>query len=197
MCGLMTGALLGAGLAMLFAPRRGSELRSQLSDAATTLANSASRTYRQATDTATEWAERGRKWAVRPCERRGRLSRGRGRRNDTSRMGERRAVPSGRRPDRVGHVRRLRRTPRALSPPRSRCRQTMSAAVEPINTQFDLGEHGAPALQAGSNACSQADCPRGPAQSRWASSRLLPERIAREQVPPSWQVRPRRRAPRE
>ena len=60
MCGLMTGALLGAGLAMLFAPRRGSELRSQLSDAATTLANSASRTYRQATDTATEWAERGR-----------------------------------------------------------------------------------------------------------------------------------------
>ncbi len=60
MCGLMTGALLGAGLAMLFAPRRGSELRSQLSDAATTLANSASRTYRQASDTATEWAERGR-----------------------------------------------------------------------------------------------------------------------------------------
>ena len=60
MLGLVTGAMLGAGLAMLFAPRRGSELRSQLSDAATTVANSASRTYRQATDTATEWAERGR-----------------------------------------------------------------------------------------------------------------------------------------
>ena len=60
MLGLITGAMLGAGLAILFAPRRGSELRSQLSDAATTVATNASRTYRQAADAASEWAERGR-----------------------------------------------------------------------------------------------------------------------------------------
>src|SRR5919198_3630827 len=58
--GLLTGTVLGAGLGMLFAPKSGSELRSQLSEQAGNLANSASEQYRRATETATEWAERGR-----------------------------------------------------------------------------------------------------------------------------------------
>ena len=50
--GLLTGTVLGAGLALLFAPKAGSELRGQLSDQAGTLANTASETYRRASDTA-------------------------------------------------------------------------------------------------------------------------------------------------
>jgi len=57
--GLLTGTVLGAGLGMLFAPKAGSELRSQLSDQAGTLANQASEGYRRATENAGEWAERG------------------------------------------------------------------------------------------------------------------------------------------
>ena len=40
--GLLTGTVLGAGLGMLFAPKAGSELRSQISDQANSLANQAS-----------------------------------------------------------------------------------------------------------------------------------------------------------
>jgi gas vesicle protein len=58
--GLMTGAILGAGLAMLFAPKKGSELRSQLSDTANTVAGNASKAYRRASETAGQWVERGR-----------------------------------------------------------------------------------------------------------------------------------------
>jgi len=58
--GLLTGTVLGAGLAMLFAPKPGSELRSQLSDQADSIANTASKAYRRATEVAGEWAERGR-----------------------------------------------------------------------------------------------------------------------------------------
>jgi gas vesicle protein len=58
--GLMTGAILGAGLAMLFAPKRGSELRSQLSETANAVAANATDTYRRAAGTASEWMERGR-----------------------------------------------------------------------------------------------------------------------------------------
>jgi gas vesicle protein len=58
--GLLTGTVLGAGLGMLFAPKSGSELRSQISDQANSLANQASEGYRRATETAGEWAGRGR-----------------------------------------------------------------------------------------------------------------------------------------
>src|SRR5438876_10140316 len=57
--GLLTGTVLGAGLGMLFSPKAGSELRSQLSDQAGNLANQASEGYRRATESAREWADRG------------------------------------------------------------------------------------------------------------------------------------------
>src|SRR5262245_32634341 len=58
--GLLTGTVLGAGLGMLFAPKAGSDLRNQLSEQAGNLATSASEGYRRATETAGDWADRGR-----------------------------------------------------------------------------------------------------------------------------------------
>ena len=52
--GLLTGTVLGAGLGMLFAPKAGSELRSQLSEQAGNLANTASEGYRKASEAASE-----------------------------------------------------------------------------------------------------------------------------------------------
>jgi gas vesicle protein len=51
--GLVAGAMIGAGLGMLFAPRRGSELRQQMSDSATKVSQGVSK----AVD---EWTEQGR-----------------------------------------------------------------------------------------------------------------------------------------
>ena len=58
--GLLTGTVLGAGLGMLFAPKAGSELRNQISQQATGLANTASEGYRRASEQAGDWADRGR-----------------------------------------------------------------------------------------------------------------------------------------
>jgi len=58
--GLLTGTVLGAGLGMLFAPRTGSELRSQLSEQAGNIANQASEGYRRASESASQWADKGR-----------------------------------------------------------------------------------------------------------------------------------------
>ncbi len=58
--GLLTGTVLGAGLGLLFAPKSGSELRSQIAGQAGHLANAASDGYRRTADTAAEWAEQGR-----------------------------------------------------------------------------------------------------------------------------------------
>lgn len=58
--GLLTGTVLGAGLGMLFAPKSGSELRGQLSEQAGNLKSQASEQYRRASETASEWADRGR-----------------------------------------------------------------------------------------------------------------------------------------
>jgi gas vesicle protein len=58
--GLLTGTVLGAGLGMLFAPKSGSELRTQISEQAGNIANTASEQYRRATEAAGEWAEKGR-----------------------------------------------------------------------------------------------------------------------------------------
>src|SRR3954471_21191946 len=58
--GLLTGTVLGAGLGILFAPKAGSELRSQLSEQAGNLANQAQDGVRKASESAGEWADRGR-----------------------------------------------------------------------------------------------------------------------------------------
>jgi gas vesicle protein len=58
--GLLTGTVLGAGLGMLFAPKSGSELRSQVAEQAGNLANTASEGYRRASEAAGSFAEKGR-----------------------------------------------------------------------------------------------------------------------------------------
>ena len=60
MMGLLTGTVLGAGLGMLLAPKAGTELRWQLGEQARNLGSKATDSYRRASETATEWAERGR-----------------------------------------------------------------------------------------------------------------------------------------
>ena len=47
--GLIAGGAIGAGLALLFAPRLGSELRQRVTDSATDLGNAASRRYQDVT----------------------------------------------------------------------------------------------------------------------------------------------------
>jgi gas vesicle protein len=51
--GLFAGALIGTGIGLLFAPRKGSELREQLSDAATSVGKTVSKT-------ADEFVQKGR-----------------------------------------------------------------------------------------------------------------------------------------
>ena len=58
--GLLAGTVLGAGLGMLFAPKAGSELRTQLSEQAGRLRNTAGDTYQQATDRVSQMVEKGR-----------------------------------------------------------------------------------------------------------------------------------------
>src|SRR5438093_11785078 len=58
--GLLTGAAIGAGLGLLFAPKVGSELRNQLSEQAGNLANTAAQGYRRATNVASKLVDRGR-----------------------------------------------------------------------------------------------------------------------------------------
>ena len=58
--GLLTGTVLGAGLGMLFAPKAGTELRSQLSEQAANLGNTASEGCSPRRRIGGQWAERGR-----------------------------------------------------------------------------------------------------------------------------------------
>jgi gas vesicle protein len=60
MMGLLAGTVIGAGLGMLLAPKAGADLRGQLGEQARTFGNRASEEYRRATQTASDWAERGR-----------------------------------------------------------------------------------------------------------------------------------------
>ena len=60
MIGLLTGAVIGAGIGMLLAPKAGSDLRGQVAEQAKNFGNKASEQYRRASETATEWAEKGR-----------------------------------------------------------------------------------------------------------------------------------------
>ena len=59
MMGLLTGTVLGAGLGMLLAPKAGAELRDAISEQAKTWSNVASEQYKKASETAGNWAERG------------------------------------------------------------------------------------------------------------------------------------------
>lgn len=58
--GLLAGTVLGAGLGMLFAPKAGSELRTQLGDQASRLKTAANDTYQQASGKVTQLVDRGR-----------------------------------------------------------------------------------------------------------------------------------------
>ena len=62
MMGLLTGAVLGAGIGMLLAPKAGSEMRGAIGEQARNLGNKASDQYRRASETAGGWAERGREF---------------------------------------------------------------------------------------------------------------------------------------
>ena len=59
MLGLLTGAVIGAGLGMLLAPKAGSDLRGQVAEQAKNFGTKAGEQYRRASETASEWAERG------------------------------------------------------------------------------------------------------------------------------------------
>jgi gas vesicle protein len=67
--GLLAGAALGAGLAWLFASKRGAELRERLAEQADVLSNQAREGYRKATENAGQWAEKGKAAAVDWAER--------------------------------------------------------------------------------------------------------------------------------
>lgn len=58
--GLLAGTVLGAGLGMLFAPKAGSELRSQLGEQAGRLRSTANDTYQQASEKVSQMMDRGR-----------------------------------------------------------------------------------------------------------------------------------------
>jgi gas vesicle protein len=58
--GLLAGTVLGAGLGMLFAPKPGSELRSQLGEQAGRLRSTANDTYQQASEKVSQMVDRGR-----------------------------------------------------------------------------------------------------------------------------------------
>lgn len=60
MLGLLTGTVLGAGLGVLMAPKKGVELRGELGERARTLSSAAATRYEQASKSAHELAEKGR-----------------------------------------------------------------------------------------------------------------------------------------
>ena len=56
--GLMTGSVIGAGLAIWFAPRLASELRQRVTESATDFGNAASRRYQDVTARVNDVADR-------------------------------------------------------------------------------------------------------------------------------------------
>jgi len=58
--GLLAGTVLGAGLGMLFAPKAGSELRSQLGEQAGRIRTQATDGYQQASEKVSQIVDRGR-----------------------------------------------------------------------------------------------------------------------------------------
>jgi gas vesicle protein len=62
--GLLTGTVLGAGVAMLFAPKSGAELRDDLSARADTLASRTRDGFRTAAEHVEQWVEKGKEAAA-------------------------------------------------------------------------------------------------------------------------------------
>ena len=58
--GLLAGAALGAGLGLLFAPKKGRELRGQLADSASSVGRAASDRYHKVAGAVSAIADRGR-----------------------------------------------------------------------------------------------------------------------------------------
>jgi gas vesicle protein len=58
--GLLAGTVLGAGLGMLFAPKAGSELRTQLTEQTGKLRTTANDAYSQASEKVSQMVDRGR-----------------------------------------------------------------------------------------------------------------------------------------
>ena len=58
--GLLAGTVLGAGLGMLFAPKAGSELRTQVTEQAGRLRTTANDAYSQASEKVSQMVDRGR-----------------------------------------------------------------------------------------------------------------------------------------
>jgi len=67
--GLLAGTMIGAGIAMLFAPKPGRELRRDLGEQADKLKADASDKYRKASDGAAEWARKASAAAEEVAER--------------------------------------------------------------------------------------------------------------------------------
>jgi gas vesicle protein len=68
MMGLLTGTVLGAGLGMLLAPKRGSELRTQISEQASSFGRAAGEQLRRASDAASGIVEKARETASRGAD---------------------------------------------------------------------------------------------------------------------------------
>src|SRR5262245_6671447 len=58
--GILTGAAIGAGVALLFAPRTGAQVRHEIGDQWTRAKGNCSTGYHRAKDAAGNWTERGR-----------------------------------------------------------------------------------------------------------------------------------------
>ena len=173
MLGLITGAMLGAGLAILFAPRRGSELRSQLSEPPQPWPTAPhERIDRQGHShrvggTRPRSRRSGRAKGAAGCQE----GRGAGGAIRAENVTERGPYAAG---DEVAESAMFdattRRTARALIPPPHRCRQTCrqrwrdhrySNSFRRAHARCDFNRSALYLI-----ACSQADCPPGPAQSQ-------------------------------
>ena len=60
MMGLLTGAVIGAGIGMLLAPKAGSDLRGQVAEQAKNFGTKATEQWGKASEAAAGWAEKGR-----------------------------------------------------------------------------------------------------------------------------------------
>ena len=60
MMGLLCGTAVGAAVALMFAPKTGSEMREQISSSTDRLKRQAADTYEQASSAASNWVARGR-----------------------------------------------------------------------------------------------------------------------------------------
>jgi len=59
--GILTGTAVGVGIALLFAPRTGKQMRNEIGHQWTRAKGSCSTGYHRAKDTAGQWTERGRR----------------------------------------------------------------------------------------------------------------------------------------